>query len=137
MKPMKILLADDHAIVRHLITHSIVELGLPSPHETADGAETLNRIQKAAQEERPYDLVFLDWNMDGLDGFEVLTACRANPKLANMAIVMLTAESEQHMVLKAIKAGATSYITKPFTAKRIQQTLIEMGAWKKDHPHDI
>lgn len=133
MDPMKILLVDDHALVRQIVTNSIVALELPRPDEAASGSEALTKIQKALNNGRPYDLVFLDWNMEGGDGLDVLTVCRVDPRLSGMAIVMLTAESEQGNVMKAIKTGATSYIVKPFTAKKVQQTLFEISAWKKEH----
>ena len=70
-------------------------------------------VQKARGAVQPYDIVFLDWNMPTISGLEVLSYFHTKPEYADTAFVMLTAESEQQNIMKAIKAGATSYIVKP------------------------
>jgi len=135
IEPMKILLVDDHVIVREIVTNSVKAFSLPSPDEAGNGTEALTKIKDALGRGAPYDLVFLDWNMEPCDGMEVLKACRENKKLAGMAIVMLTAESEQRNVIQAIKAGATGYVVKPFTSKKIKETLLEIAEWKQRRRH--
>ena len=70
----------------------------------ADGNEAIDLVQKARDAGQSYDIVFLDWNMPTISGLEVLTYFRAKTEYADTAFVMLTAESEQQNIMKAIKA---------------------------------
>ena len=76
-------------------------------------------------------LCFLDWDMPTISGLEVLSYFRAKPEYADTAFVMLTAESEQQNIMKAIKAGATSYIVKPVSPADLGKKLFEINEWLK------
>jgi len=77
-----------------------------------DGEEALGSI--AAK--RP-DLVLLDVMMPKINGFEVCERLRANPALADMRIVMLTAKGREAEINKGLSLGADGYITKPFSTR--------------------
>ena len=77
-----------------------------------DGAEALERIRA----ERP-DLVVLDVMMPKLNGFEVCQAVRADPDLAGIPIVMLTAKGREAEMSKGLALGADAYIAKPFSTR--------------------
>lgn len=77
-----------------------------------DGEEALGSI--AAK--RP-DLVLLDVMMPKINGFEVCERLRANPALADMRIVMLTAKGREAEIKKGLSLGADGYITKPFSTR--------------------
>ena len=97
----------------------------------ADGNEAIDLVQKAHEAGQPYNIVFLDWNMPTISGLEVLSYFRAKPEYSNTAFVMLTAESEQQNIMKAIKAGATSYIIKPVSPADLSKKLFEIHEWIK------
>ncbi|HBM91348.1 MAG TPA: hypothetical protein DD400_05695, partial [Rhodospirillaceae bacterium] len=97
----------------------------------ADGNEAIELVQKAKEVNQPYDLVFLDWNMPTISGIEVLNYFRTRPEYLGTAFVMLTAESEQQNIMKAIKAGATSYIIKPVSPSDLSKKLFEIYEWIK------
>jgi two-component system chemotaxis response regulator CheY len=97
----------------------------------ADGNEAIDLIQKAREVRQPYDVVFLDWNMPTISGLEVLSYFRAKQEYGDTAFVMLTAESEQQNIMKAIKAGATSYIIKPVSPADLSKKLFEINEWIK------
>ncbi|MGE0867413.1 MAG: response regulator [Kofleriaceae bacterium] len=59
------------------------------------------------------DLVILDVMMPGMSGIDVLKAVRANPALAGVAVIMVTARAESEQVVEALDAGANDYVTKP------------------------
>jgi two-component system chemotaxis response regulator CheY len=82
----------------------------------------------AAYNSSPFDLVFLDWNMPEMDGFSLLQKCRADVRFKNLPIVMVTAESERQYVLKALSAGATDYITKPFSNETLRQKIAVLNS---------
>ena len=102
-----------------------------NPKSAADGNEAIDLIQKAYEAKQPYEIVFLDWNMPTVSGLEVLNYFRSKVEYADTAFVMLTAESEQQNIMKAIKAGATSYIIKPVSPSDLSKKLFEIHEWIK------
>lgn len=86
-----------------------------------DGEEGLARIQAA----RP-DLVVLDVMMPKLDGFEVCKAVRADPTLAKVRILMLTAKGRAAEISKGLALGADAYIPKPFATRELVAKVKEL-----------
>lgn len=68
---------------------------------------------------REFDLVLLDVNMPGMDGFDVCRKIRSNPRLDKMPVFFLTAETLRESVLKGFEVGAQDYITKPFDSREL------------------
>jgi two-component system sensor histidine kinase/response regulator len=68
---------------------------------------------------RKFDLILLDINMPGLNGFEVCREIRSNPDLNNVPVIFLSAESERESILKGFEFGAQDYITKPFDSREL------------------
>jgi DNA-binding response OmpR family regulator len=79
-----------------------------------DGDEALAR----ARAEKP-DLVLLDVMMPKMNGFDVCQALRADPVLAGMRVLMLTAKGRDTEVSKGLGLGADAYVTKPFSTKEL------------------
>lgn len=86
-----------------------------------DGEEGLARIRA----DRP-DLVVLDVMMPKLDGFEVCKAVRADPTLAGMRILMLTAKGRTAEIAKGLSLGADAYIPKPFATRELVAKVKEL-----------
>jgi len=128
---LKILIADDHFLVRQFVRNTLQEAKITNIQTAADGNEAIDLVQKAKDVKQPYDIVFLDWNMPTISGLEVLNYFRTRPEYAETAFVMLTAESEQQNIMKAIKAGATSYIIKPVSPGDLSKKLFEIHEWIK------
>lgn len=128
---LKILIADDHFLVRQFVRNTLQEAKITNIQTAADGNEAIDLIQKAQESDERYDIVFLDWNMPTISGLEVLNYFRTRTDYAETAFVMLTAESEQQNIMKAIKAGATSYIIKPVSPSDLSKKLFEIHEWVK------
>ncbi len=128
---LKVLIADDHFLVRQFVRNTLQDAKVTNIQTAADGNEAIELIQKATEVNQPYDVVFLDWNMPTVSGIEVLNYFRTRPEYAETAFVMLTAESEQQNIMKAIKAGATSYIIKPVSPSDLSKKLFEIHEWLK------
>lgn len=77
-----------------------------------DGEEALAKVDSF----RP-DLVLLDVMMPKKSGFEVCEALRADPEMAGLQVVMLTAKGRETEVAKGLAIGADAYVTKPFSTK--------------------
>lgn len=128
---LKVLIADDHFLVRQFVRNTLQDAKITNIQTAADGNEAIELIQKATGVNQAYDIVFLDWNMPTISGLEVLNFFRAKPEYGDTAFVMLTAESEQQNIMKAIKAGATSYIIKPVSPSDLAKKLFEINEWIK------
>jgi DNA-binding response OmpR family regulator len=79
-----------------------------------DGEEGLAAIRAA-----PPELVILDVMMPKLDGFAVLSAVRADPALAGMRVLMLTAKGREAEQKKGMELGANAYMPKPFSTHEL------------------
>lgn len=80
------------------------------------------------------DLILLDIMMPGMDGFEVCKRLRANPTLAEVPIVMITALYGQDSLLKGIKAGADDFISKPFNRVELRariKTITRLNRYRR------
>ena len=68
---------------------------------------------------QPFDLVLLDVNMPGLDGFDVCKIIKSNPKHADLPVIFITANNDIDSIVKAFDIGAIDFITKPFINKEV------------------
>lgn len=102
--------------------------------EAADGHAGIASIR----ENRP-DAVVLDVMMPGLDGLDVLRTLREDPDLQSLPIVLLTAKAGLNAEQEGWDAGATAYLTKPFTGTALAATLrtmLEGGAEGTENARD-
>lgn len=116
---MKLLLVDDSTTMRRIQKNLLSGIGITDVIEAEHGQEAMEKLA----DNMPVDLVLLDWNMPVMDGFATLEAIRANPDYAGVKVVMCTSESEKTHVVKAIQAGASNYIIKPFTPELLKSKL--------------
>jgi len=112
---MKIIIADDSRVMRNIIENAIKPLGQATIH-TSNGQEVLDTLEKQREE---IGLILLDWNMPVMNGLEVLEAIRKNDLYAHIPVLIVSTESEDDKVSKALAAGAQGYIPKPFTPDRL------------------
>lgn len=126
---LRVLVTDDQLMMRTVISQDLRNMGFVQIDTAPNGREAWRLIDDARRSNHPYSMVFLDWNMPELDGLGVLTKCRAEKKLDNMAVVMITAEQEKKNVLKAISTGATSYIVKPVSRDALQKNVERIFEW--------
>jgi DNA-binding NarL/FixJ family response regulator len=103
---IKVLLADDHSIVRAGLARIIEESGdIQVVAEASDGREAIKKAMEAQ-----VDVAVVDISMPGLDGLEVITQLQTlNPRLP---VLVLTMHEEEQYVIRVFSAGAMGYITK-------------------------
>lgn len=115
----KLLIADDEPHIRTLLTQTLEALeddGVELFVEP-DGQAALERIRL----ERP-ELVLLDVMMPRMNGFDVCAAVKADPDLAHVQVVLLTAKGQETDRQKGSDAGADLYLTKPFDPDHLYAT---------------
>ena len=123
---LTILIADDEPHVVELVRVTL-EDDRVRVVDTGDGVRAL----QLAGELEP-ELVFLDVNLRSLNGLEVCRRLRREPVLAGVPIVMLSAAAQRDDVLRGMAAGATQYLTKPFSPVRLLslvEALLPRTAW--------
>lgn len=127
------LIVDDHATARELVAGAVREHNVQNVTMAENGTKAREAIYIAHAEKKPFDIVFLDWDMPEMTGIDVLKHFREQPQYSDTAFIMLTANAEQGQVLQAIKAGATTYIIKPVSRENIAKKFIEVSEWLKMH----
>jgi two-component system phosphate regulon response regulator PhoB len=110
---LTILITDDEPHVVELVRVTLEDERV-RVIEALDGATAL-----ALADELEPELIFLDVNLPDLSGIEVCRRLRRQPRLAGSSIVMLTAAAQQEDISRGLAAGATQYLTKPFSPVRL------------------
>jgi two-component system, OmpR family, KDP operon response regulator KdpE len=106
-----ILVVDDDASVRHALNSILRTLGFGTS-EASGGEEALQLVRAVH-----YDVVLLDINMPGMDGFETCRQLRR--LLPRIAILMLTVRDNEEDKVNALEAGADDYVSKPFHIREL------------------
>lgn len=126
---MKILVVDDDNELRGLVAFALRQAGY-LPVEAEDGPSAVERFAR----ERP-DLVLLDVNLPGFDGFEVLRRLRAT---ATTPVMMLTVRAAEEDQVRGLDLGADDYLPKPFSPRtllaRVRALLRRSGAQERQAP---
>lgn len=128
----KFLVVDDFATMRKIIKKVLNELGYTNVEESDDGKNALPIIHAAHDAGKPFQFVISDWNMPGMQGIDLLKACKADPRFKSMPFMLVTAESEQKHILEAAKAGVSDYVVKPFNSATLKAKMERV--WAKHNP---
>jgi two-component system chemotaxis response regulator CheY len=119
---VKILIADDSRAMRQIVKRTLRQAGF-SGHEVAEVADGETAL--ATLREGGVDLALCDWNMPGLSGLDVLRAVRSSG--VQVCFGFVTSEASAAMRERALSAGATFVITKPFTDASFAEALQPLG----------
>jgi CheY-like chemotaxis protein len=115
--PTRVLIVDDsstmRSIVRKILLASHFTLDI---HEAAEGMDALDRLRDGK-----FGMVFLDYNMPGMDGFETLADIKR--EITNVAVVMMTSTLDDAIAGRARAAGAFAFLKKPFYPVDINRVL--------------
>ena len=117
-KNLRFLVVDDFSTMRRIVKNLLNDLGYANVAEADDGNTALPMLQTGG-----FDFLVTDWNMPGMPGLDLLKAVRADPKLAKMPVLMLTAEAKREQIIEAAQAGVNGYVIKPFTAITLKEKI--------------
>ena len=116
LRPLEILMVDDNPADFELVRDTFEEQALPGQLcSVRDGDEALRYLKRA----HPYnaaprpDLILLDLNIPGKDGFEILNEIRVDQELSCIPIVILTSSSSEQDIARSYQLGANAYVVKP------------------------
>ncbi|HTN32144.1 MAG TPA: chemotaxis response regulator CheY [Pseudomonas sp.] len=115
---MKILIVDDFSTMRRIIKNLLRDLGFTNTTEADDGLTALPMLQSGN-----FDFLVTDWNMPGMNGIDLLRAVRADERLKNLPVLMVTAEAKRDQIIEAAQAGVNGYVVKPFTAQGLKDKI--------------
>jgi two-component system chemotaxis response regulator CheY len=120
-KNIKILVVDDFPTMRRIIRNLLKELEFVNVDEAEDGAIGLEKLKGGN-----FGFVVSDWNMPNMDGLAMLQAIRADPILARLPVLMVTAEAKKENIIAAAQSGANGYVVKPFTAITLEEKITKI-----------
>ncbi|KMY65574.1 LuxR family transcriptional regulator [Desulfocarbo indianensis] len=119
---IRVLLADDHSIVRAGLRSLIEETGeMEVVVEAADGREAIREAGRVT-----LDVAVIDISMPGMDGLEVISQLHASQP--DLPILVLTMHEEEQYVVRSISAGARGYITKRSAPEQLVKALRQLQA---------
>ncbi|GAA4853137.1 response regulator transcription factor [Luteimonas vadosa] len=121
MNPVRVLIADDHTLVRESLVGVLEDGGMQVVAQAADGIETIER----AMEVRP-DVVVVDISMPRLNGIEVVR--RLREALPQTRVLVLTMHEEEEYVLHVVRAGAAGYLVKDSPAAELVTAVKSLHA---------
>jgi diguanylate cyclase (GGDEF)-like protein len=120
-----VLIADDSLVIRAVVRAHLEEKGY-TVEEAVDGIAAVERCTAV----RP-DVVLLDIEMPGLDGYQVLARLKADPELRDIPVVFLTSRSGMADVVAGLDAGAHDYLRKPFEPPELVARVAAAAQMKK------
>lgn len=126
---LTVLIADDEPHVVDLIRLTLEDERI-TVVDAFDGASALAHAERL----RP-DLIFLDVHLPDISGLEVCARLRTDPRFAATKIVMLTAAAQESDVARGLAAGASHYLTKPFSPVRllslVESVVPQAAVWQR------
>ena len=114
----RILVVDDNDDNRYTLTLYLDLEGYSKVETAQDGEEAIARLEVDA-----FDLVLLDVMMPKVDGYQVLTWIKGQPRLRDLPVIMISALNEMSSVVRCIELGAVDYLPKPFNPTLLKARL--------------
>ena len=113
----KVLLVDDEDSLRKVMKDLLERDGYVVT-EARDGVQALDQVDRVGP-----DIIVLDLNLPGLDGYGVLSHLRSRPATAAIPVIVLTAKGDEDNEVRVFELGADDFLTKPFRARALSARL--------------
>ena len=113
----KVLLVDDEDSLRKVMKDLLERDGYVVT-EARDGVQALDQVDRVGP-----DIIVLDLNLPGLDGYGVLSHLRSRPATAGIPVIVLTAKGDEDNEVRVFELGADDFLTKPFRARALSARL--------------
>lgn len=125
LEGFRVLLVDDEEMNRFFGGKLIASLGV-DVEVAGSGEATLQLLER-----QPFDLVFMDVSMPGMDGYETTRRIRADPRFADLLVIALTAHAVIGERERCLAAGMDDYLTKPFEVEALERAIYRWGKESK------
>jgi signal transduction histidine kinase/DNA-binding response OmpR family regulator/HPt (histidine-containing phosphotransfer) domain-containing protein len=134
LRGRRVLIVDDNPQARAVLSSMLISLTFEAD-EAPSGLEGIEMVRLAAEAKKPYEIVFLDWQMPGLDGFETGKQIRALPNLhVRPHLVMVTAYGREEVLKQAEESSFANVLIKPVTASMLFDSAVEvLGATSSEN----
>jgi len=119
----KALVVDDSRAIRTMLSRILVRYGFEVA-QAGDGSEALVVLE---QHHGDFDLLCVDYNMPVMNGLELLSEMREQPRFDVIPNVMATTETQIDFITSALALGANEYVMKPFTDVMVLEKLQTLG----------
>lgn len=118
MTPFTILIVDDSAAMRSLLTSTLETLGPLNIVQAPNGFEALRMLPR-----EQVNLVLTDINMPDINGLELLSFIRTNPLYKELPVIVISTEGSSKDIEKGMALGATAYLVKPFNPSQLLELV--------------
>ena len=115
---LSVVVVDDMAVSRGLITHALDWMNILNYRTCADPLEALEMISH-----RPAHLVISDYYMPSMDGLQLLERIRSMPVLSRTGFILVTGKIDQSIVSRGKSMGLNNLIVKPFTKEKMKECI--------------
>ena len=123
MRAVYAIVIDDSSAMRMILRRIVSNLGF----EVTLAEHGRDALDKMASATHPFDVALIDWNMPVMNGLEFIQEVRGDPRYGAVTLMMVTTESEQSQMVRALAAGAHEYLIKPFTPDAVAEKLEILG----------
>ena len=118
MENLTVLLVDDSRAMQKMIKLALSKIGISNVSLAMNGVEGISNLKESIP-----DLILSNWNMPEMNGYQFVTAVRADPNFKSIPILMLTTINTQNEVIEIMKAGANDFLSKPFTPDALKDKI--------------
>jgi len=137
LRGRRVLIIDDNPQARAVLSSMLESLTFKA-HEAPSGLEGIEMVRQAAEGGEPYEIVFVDWQMPGMDGIEAGKRIRALPNLAvRPQLVMVTAYGREEVLKQAEDNAFANVLIKPVTASMLFDSAIEVLGAQHEKDSDV
>jgi two-component system chemotaxis response regulator CheY len=129
MAPVTVMIVDDSSVMRKIVERTLRQAGLEIDEVLAmsNGLEALNMLRSLGPECTRPSLIISDVTMPVMDGFAFVEQMRSEGLMQDVPVVMVTTEGTESQIRRALAAGASAYIRKPFTAEQLRASVVRLG----------
>jgi signal transduction histidine kinase/DNA-binding response OmpR family regulator/HPt (histidine-containing phosphotransfer) domain-containing protein len=126
LRGRRVLIIDDNPQARAVLSSMLISMTFEAD-EAPSGLEGIEMVRRAAESNKPYEIVFVDWQMPGLDGFETGKRIRALPNLTVAPqLVMVTAYGREEVLKQAEENSFANILIKPVTASMLFDSAVQV-----------
>lgn len=128
LKSVRALIVDDSEISRKVIHEHILTWNMRNG-KFSSGEEAIEALLEAHRAGDPYDIAIIDYQMPGMNGFEVAGKIKSNPEIQNTVLVLLSSVDYPEKFSDLQKAGFSAYLIKPITSEKLFASVL--AAWNR------